>query len=135
MIWSVPQEVDREIWHANRSLVLLHPLEPFVAWARQFREPGEGEEELEAAITRPFPFLVPLFDEVEEVWDWVESNHALLMETALWLWTPDESRWPEDRSLERFHEWFEVQILEPPWDVVSEPLHSNPPPAEPNRWD
>ena len=134
MIWAIPQDHEREIWYANRHLVLLHPTEAFGLWARQFREPGEGEEELQAAVERPFPFLVPLSDDVNQAWEWVQDNYLLLFDTALWAWTPDRSRWPDLRSAELFEAWFEVEILDPPWDVVSEPLHSNPPPTD-QDWD
>ena len=135
MTWPIPQDQDREIWYANRTLVLLHPEEPFATWARQFREPGEGEEELVAAIGRPFSFLVPLSEEPEVAWGWVQDNYLLLLDTALWAWSPDRSRWPEGRSLDLFNQWFDVEVLEAPWDLVSEPLHSNPPPREPTDWD
>ena len=42
---------------------------------------------------------------------------------------------PEDRSWETFNGWFEFEFLDAPWDVVAEPLHSNPPPAEAMEWD
>lgn len=135
MIFPVPQDNDREIWYANRLLALLHPREPFTVWARQFREPGEATEELEAASSRPFPFLVPLLDQDGEIWTWLEDNHLILFETALWSWSPERSRWPEDRSWDRFVEWFDIELLDAPWDIVAEPLHSNPPPAEAERWD
>jgi hypothetical protein len=135
MILSVPQDNDREIWYANRLIVLLHPLERFQAWAQQFREPGEGQEEFAAAIQRPLPFLVPLLEFEADTWTWLEEHHLLLFETALWSWSPERTRWPEDRSWEMFGEWFEIEILDAPWDVVAEPLHSNPPPAEASEWD
>jgi hypothetical protein len=135
MIFAVPQDDDREIWYAKRLLVLLHPLDPFTVWAGQFREPGEAAEELHAAVGRPFPFLVPLLEEEGEVWNWIQDNHLLLFETALWSWSPDRKTWPEDRSWTTFNEWFEFEFLDAPWDVVAEPLHSNPPPAEAMEWD
>lgn len=135
MIVSVPQDDQREIWYANRLLVLLHPQEPFKLWAQNFREPGEGPEELEAAVATPVPFMVPLLDDTEVTWDWIRENHALIFETALWSWDPDRSRWPEDRSWETFEAWFEVEFLGAPWDIVAEPLHSTPPPRETSSWD
>jgi len=135
VIVSVPQDDQREIWYANRLLVLLHPKEPFQVWAQQFREPGEGVEELKAAVENPVPFMVPLLEEPETTWDWIRSNHTLLFDTALWSWIPDSSRWPEDRSWDVFEEWFEVEFLGAPWDIVAEPLHSTPPPREERDWD
>ena len=135
MILAVPQDNDREIWYANRLLVLLHPREPFSVWARQFKEPGEGNTEVEAASQRPFSFMVPLFEFESDTWAWLEDNYVLLFETALWAWAHERNRWPEDRSWDLFNEWFEVEMLDAPWDVVAEPLHSNPPPAGPADWD
>ena len=134
-LFPIPQDEHREIWYANRLLLLLHPQEPFSAWARQFKNPGEGTEELTAAIEKPFPFLVPLSEDESEVWSWVRDNHFILFDTALWTWIPEPTRWPEDRSWDVFNEWFALEVLDPPWDVVTEPLHSNPPPAQSAEWD
>lgn len=135
MIVSVPQDDQREIWYANRLLVLLHPKEPFFVWARQFREPGEGAEALKAAVEQPVPFMVPLLDELDTTWGWIQENHGLLFDTALWSWAPDPGRWPEDRSWPVFETWFDVEFLGAPWDIVAEPLHSTPPPRETRDWD
>ena len=135
MIVSVPQDDQREIWYANRLLVLLHAKEPFQLWAKQFREPGEPVEEIRAALEQPLPFMVPLLDDQEATWNWVQENHFLFFETALWSWASDPTRWPEDRSWEAFEDWFELEFLGAPWDIVAEPLHSTPPPREPSAWD
>jgi hypothetical protein len=135
MMFSLPQDESREIWYANRLVALLHGREPFEVWASQFRQAGEPEEELRAALDRPVPFLIPLPESEEENWTWLQENYLTLFETALWSWTPDQGRWPEDRSWDAFNEWFDLELLDAPWDVVAAPLHSNPPPADPSDWD
>lgn len=135
MIVSVPQDDQREIWYANRLLVLLHPREPFMVWAQQFREPGEPAAEFRAAMEQPMPFMVPILDDQEVMWSWVEENFALFFDTALWSWAPEQNRWPEDRGWEAFQDWFELEFLGAPWDIVAEPLHSTPPPREAGEWD
>ncbi len=135
MIVSIPQDDQREIWYANRLLVLLHPREPFLLWAQQFKEPGEPPAELEAAVKQPVPFMVPLLDDQAAVWDWVRENYPLLFDTALWSWVPERTSWPEDRGWDTFEGWFELEFLGAPWDIVAEPLHSTPPPREQGEWD
>ena len=41
----------------------------------------------------------------------------------------------EDRSWEVFEDWFDVEFLGAPWDIVAEPLHSTPPPRGERDWD
>ncbi|MFO8173982.1 MAG: hypothetical protein R6T96_06830 [Longimicrobiales bacterium] len=135
MIVSVPQDDQREIWYANRLLVLLYPREPFMVWAQQFREPGEPPAEFRAAMEQPVPFMVPILDDQGIMWEWVQENYVLFFDTALWSWVPEQNRWPEDRGWEAFQEWFELEFLGAPWDIVAEPLHSTPPPREPVDWD
>lgn len=120
----------KPIWYANRMLVVLRPNPPFVEWVNALAEPGEPLHDLDTLRSQPSSYLIPLFDYVDEAAAWVEEHFDLLLETELWQWSEDRGRWPGGRSFELFDAWFDVELLRAPWDVVSEPLTSEPPPAE-----
>lgn len=119
-------ESERDVWYANRMLVLLRPRPPFLRWVDELVR-GESDEQ---PNPEPIPFLVPLFDYWEDAERWVQDHHALIFETVLWSWSGDPSTWPSVRSWEEFADWFDLELLNAPWDVVSAPLHSDPPPPD-----
>jgi hypothetical protein len=134
MIVTIPQDPEREIWFANRLLVVLRPRQPFIDWANSFVELDEPRHEVEEERSRPSAFLIPIFDYYEDAEEWLEQNFGLLFETQLWQWIGESGDWPQDRSWKAFTDWFDVELLPAPWDVVAEPLHSNPPLPE-EDWD
>ncbi len=134
MIGFTPPADDREIWYVNRMLVILRPRQPFVVWANRLREEDEPEITLDELREDPTSFLIPQFEFMEDAVGWVRENYDLLFETQLWQWTTERHLWPVDRSWEVFQEWFDVELLASPWDVVAGPIHSDPPPSD-GRWN
>ena len=121
---------DREIWYANRMLVLIRPRQAFADWINAIRQPGEQTHDVDDMRDSPGAFLIPLFEFREEAEEWIRENHLLIFETHLWDWVEDTSTWPVERTWELFLEWFDVELVGAPWDVVAAPLHSDPPPPE-----
>lgn len=87
------------------SALVLRPKEPFLTWARTI-EPDVPEEQRSACVV----VLTPLLSRKAEVERWLRQHHAVVFEEQLAGWTPDESRWPDDRSLEAFRAWFEIDF-------------------------
>ena len=67
-------------------------------------------------------FLGPECVTNEETKQFVESNFDLFFEHYLEMWCTDESRWPKDRTLQMFRDWFTVRIHSMVLDTVDEPL-------------
>lgn len=130
MIHPGEYDDDRPIWYVNRMLVVLRPQEPFLQWVAALSGPHEWSLTPEEIELRLSSFLIPVFDHPDDALDWLEDQYRLLFEAELWQWTEDESLWPRDRSWEVFREWFAFQVLDAPWDLVSAPLTSDPPPPE-----
>ncbi len=126
----LPADDERDIWYVNRMLVLLRPRQPFVDWLNSTLDPDEAPHTLDEIEGSPGAFLIPIFEYREEAEEWIRENHILIFETHLWDWLDRPQEWPADRSWEVFLEWFDVELLGAPWDVVAAPLHSNPPPRE-----
>lgn len=128
MSFPTVDQDQRPVWFVNRMLVVLWPRQAFVEWVNAISGPDEGTRSLEELRAHASSFLIPIFDYPEEAWDWVEEHHLLLFETLLWQWTEDEGLWPGERDWEVFLAWFEPELMAAPWDVVSGPLSSDPPP-------
>lgn len=117
---------ERDVWYANRMVLLLRPRSPFLEWVEVL-----GDEDDEGSSpNEPVAFLIPLFDFWEDAEGWIRENHLLIFETVLWSWAGDSAAWPIDRSWDVFQSWFDVELFNAPWDVVAAPLHSNPPPPD-----
>lgn len=55
---------------------------------------------------------------------WIEANYDLLFEYELYQWYTDPSLWPEDRTLEKFREWFDVEYHSWVVDTVGDVIYS-----------
>ena len=112
-----------QIWFLNRGLVILRPKEPFIQWMLQ-SDPGNSPPRDE--LTQSSTYLIPEFQSEQESWDWIQANSSLLFEIALNEWDGDESTWPTVRDWVTLNEWFQVEFVDLVWDLVDEPLTSDP---------
>ena len=114
---------DSPIWFLNRGLVILRPKEPFIQWvSRIAADDPVPVDELAQAST----YLIPEFQTEDESWDWIRSNSSLLFDLALNEWDADESEWPTVRDWPALSDWFQVEFVDLVWDLVDEPLTSDP---------
>ena len=111
------------IWFLNRGLVILRPKEPFIQWASQADFGGSAPAN---EFARPSTYLIPEYESEEESWNWIQANSSLLFEVALSEWDSDETAWPAVRDWATLGEWFQVEFVELVWDLVDEPLTSDP---------
>jgi len=95
----------------NRTAVTLVGREPYQEWTRK-RDADFAKNTLTVARTKAHGacVLLPEYDLEEDLLEWVEHNHAWLFELQLAAWTEDESAWPSVRNLEKFRQWFAVEI-------------------------
>lgn len=93
----------------NRAALLLHYKAPFVKWINE-ADPYNDEAEITAEDANQDK-TVYLIDslEAENLEEWIELNHEVLFESELEGWSNDESLWPQNRDLDLFYQWFDVQ--------------------------
>src|SRR5687767_12889244 len=97
----------------NRTAVTVIGAEPYLQWTRQRDSDfAKGALVLSVPQTRSYgaAFLLPEFEQEEDLQEWVEENHAWLFEFQLSAWTEDESAWPPTRDLRTFREWFRIDV-------------------------
>ena len=96
----------------NRAAVILRYKDPAVAWINA-ADPCDRDRSitLEAANEERTVYLIS--DEDADTGStlerWIRRNYRQLFESELEGWYTDPTLWPEDRSLYRFREWFDVE--------------------------
>lgn len=109
-----------QIEDLNRSVLFVRPRQPFLDWIRKDEQfvrltlrklRAEG-----TAYLLPAVLSSGVLENFTSVY-WREIFHLELS-----AWTIDETEWPEDRSLEMFEKWFEVNFSSLCLDLVDEPI-------------
>ena len=106
----------------NRSAIIVRTKKPFLDWLN-FIDPNGPTVTLNQLNIDPTVYLVPEFDNEEEVMSWLSSGaYEDIFEAQFFGWNTDESVWPQGRTFKMFGEWFDFEthsILE---DLSAEPL-------------
>lgn len=101
---------------ASSSVVILRAREPFMAWLHSL---GISGDELAAAEREPEVFLVPESDRNQDVLEWVDQHWSVLLASMAGSWARNPDDWPQEMSLERFREWFHVDVAAAVTDLTS----------------
>ena len=104
----------------NRSAVVLRPKRPYLEWARLDDAEGLAQSVFEALTHEPGVYLVPEWQEPEGMRRVLEEFWPALFDAMLNAWVTDQGLWPEGRTLEMFHEWFEVQTFDTVEDLYED---------------
>jgi len=105
----------------NRSLIILKPKQPFLAWIRTL-DNEDKDLTLEELAEDSTAYLIP------EVWQdsdqhrLLESYCDVLFEEQLAGWWIDETAWPQKRNVNMFLDWFEVEFHSLVFDLCDEPI-------------
>ena len=105
----------------NRTAITITGAQAYVDWTRS-RDADFNQGQLTVARTKAYgsAFLLPEFDQEEDLQEWVEENFAWLFEFQLSAWTEDETAWPAVRDLKTFREWFRIEISSVVVDVADD---------------
>ena len=95
----------------NRTAISLIGDGPFIEWT-QANDADSSKGQLTVQRAQPYGtvILLPEYELEEDIQEWVEENVSWLFEMQLESWTDDESRWPANRDLKTFREWFRIEI-------------------------
>ena len=105
----------------NRTVVLLVPKQPFLDWLNNV-DPDDQTLTVEDLRDDNEVFLIPQFADNSDSEKWVEKRWSFLFEHMLMGWIDDEAMWPQDRTLDMFREWFDIEIHTMAWDLSDEQL-------------
>lgn len=102
-----------------RSALILRPKQPFQDWLDHLPKAQAGDLSASSFRTEPHLYLIPDFDDREEVLEWLEDNYTYFFEDILRSWWTQESEFPA-RTFENFQEWFDLEIIPLVEDSVEE---------------
>ena len=109
----------------NRSSVILKYKEPAIKWINDSDpyndDPGITQNSVNSDRT---VYLVREEDAdgPDSVRDWITLNFGVLFESELEGWYTDESLWPQDRTMELFNKWFQIECHSVILDTVGTPI-------------
>jgi hypothetical protein len=118
------------IARVDRHILVVTPREPFAGWVRSLEEfedivGGEQQSGLDESIRMAATYLVPFSFNPDPVIAWVRDNFDTIFETELHGVTETSESWPSGRTLEMFEDWFDLQLLDAPIDLVDGPFYLN----------
>ena len=106
----------------NRNLLIVRVKQPFVDWINEADPYSDsGNITLEYANQDCPTFLIHDFA-CEDVDGWLQQCYLHVFEEVLGQWYVDESLWPQDRTLNLFKAWCEVEVHGIIIDLVADPL-------------
>lgn len=116
------------IARVDRHILLVTPREPFVRWVSSLEEfeeivAGDQRSGLDEAVRMASTYLVPFSFNPDPVIAWVRDHFDTIFETELNGVTESSESWPNDRTVEMFEDWFDLQLLDAPIDLVDGPFY------------
>jgi len=106
---SIPKYFD----NVKRTAMLLKPKQPFFDWLKSIDPNDEPSEFMEEGNV----FLLPDYDEVKQMENWLKKNFDDIFSDQLNNWYIDEELWPKNRTLKMFKEWFGYSLHTMVWDT------------------
>ena len=102
----------------NRAAMVVRPLRPFLNWAKSMN----GEVELEDFEKEPNVYLVPEIGSDQEEHEVLLKLYPTIFEKELFEYETTRTKWPKDRSLLVFMNWFKTEIYSIVEDLCSYPV-------------
>jgi hypothetical protein len=105
----------------NRGAIIVRPNAPYLDWAAALDDSEllpdrDGEQTI---------YLVPEYGDDDEAMEVLAACYDLIFEGELFAWHTVEEDWPQDRSLEMFLEWFDVEFHSMVDDLCGYPIEDD----------
>jgi len=105
----------------NRTAVIVRPLEPYLKWIRRSDQGGLADDVYEGMRNEePHIYLLPEYQVLEEREALFDEFWAEIFEAMLAVWCTDSSTWPDNRTIEMFKRWFEIQMTPAVDDLIDD---------------
>lgn len=113
------------MYFVDRTAVVLKPTSVYLAWLKQSDVdfPDITIEQLRANCN---VFLVPQFDEPEQVISYFDERYEHIFAAELASWGFEENEFPKDMSLQAFWTFFELEIHDSVVDLEEAQWNINP---------
>jgi hypothetical protein len=92
----------------NRGVIIVRPKQPYVDWANTCDDEPTSTT-LGAAREDCSAYLLPCWEDGEQLELLLERFSRRIFENELSGWTTNEACWPKQRDLSALREWFEIE--------------------------
>lgn len=106
----------------NRSAITVRAQQPFLDRLKQLPDPVEPDTTLENINADSSVYLLPELVMEYDKEELLEQSFDIIFEMELEGWWEDESGWPQERDLEMFNKWFNIEFHSVIEDLVDENL-------------
>jgi hypothetical protein len=107
---SWQSEAKGEMELLRRGLVVLRPKRPYLDWARSV-DPDSAKSLAQHRREDSFAFLVPSYNlDIDDAQWFVDRYWPHFFAQVLESWTPKVKHWPQERTLEVFRQWFDIEL-------------------------
>ncbi|MBY4678738.1 hypothetical protein [Marinobacterium arenosum] len=109
----------------NRSAFAVLPRQPFADWASRLQQDPDGLNQVLSLAEHRQEGTVYLIDEVADEGEFqqaLERHWAEIFDNELAAWDEIGDSWPQNRSLQMFLAWFELQPQVLALDLARAPL-------------
>jgi hypothetical protein len=90
----------------NRGYIIVRPTELFWNWANKFTD-----EDLQVDVNDGVePNIYLIEEDFFEIEPLIEKSFKKIFKTELLMVTEDEQDWPEERTMETFLTWFDLEF-------------------------
>lgn len=109
----------------NRSVAIIKPKQPFLDWANSVSDEGY-KFSIHDLNTEHDVILLPEYDSEEHAESIFKKISNDIFEVELSGWITDKNKWPENRTYEKFLEWFDVEFHSMIFDTVEDNFEKEP---------
>jgi hypothetical protein len=110
LICNTPIEaiIMSELPTINRCVLMVMPKEPYFDWANSLQgalpmvEPDD--------TMQPSSYLLPDFEDEEDVEKFIKKNFRIIFDNELSAWTSNVSEWPTKITYKVFKDWFDIHF-------------------------
>ena len=109
------------MYSVNRHAVIIKGKKPFLDWINQIDDDGFILT-LEQLRSESNTYLVPEADTPEETVAYIDKHFERFFQAELSAWVMDESDFPQNRTLQMFWEFFDIEISDIVVDMCDDDL-------------
>jgi len=104
-----------EVPIADYGVLLIRRKQPYIDWANSFEDDGP---KYDPASNHASAYLIPPFEQTEEVDEFIAANFETIFEEELSSWMEAPETWPEF-SLDNFRKWLFVEYIDMVYDLIN----------------
>ena len=102
----------------KRSAITIKGKKPFKDWLVSI----DAENDMLDLMNEPDVYLLPYFDDPEELEIWMSKNFDPIFVDQMNNWYIDEKLWSQKRTYKTFKEWFDFSLYTSIWDTLDKPI-------------